>query len=122
MPQIDEMRQSLTVAGCSCIPGKQKLYLQRKHGMNQLRKVEVNVTRKLFKTGNSIVVSIPKDMQDYLSLSEGAEVELTLDRSHRQIVISPVPENDLPGVDETFATQVAEFIEQYRPALEALAK
>ena len=80
------------------------------------------MTRKLFKTGNSVVVSIPKDMQDYLSLSEGAEVELTLDRPHRQIVISPVPKSDLPGVDEAFASQVAEFIDQYRPALEALAQ
>jgi hypothetical protein len=26
------------------------------------------------------------------------------------------------GVDEEFAQQVAEFIEQYRPALEALAR
>lgn len=28
----------------------------------------------------------------------------------------------LPGVDETFAQQVTEFIEEYRPALKALAK
>jgi hypothetical protein len=28
----------------------------------------------------------------------------------------------LPGVDETFARQVSDFIEQYRPALKALAK
>ncbi len=80
------------------------------------------MTRKLFKTGNSVVVSIPKDMQKFLSLREGAEVELTLDRPHRQIVISPVSDNDLPGVDEDFASQVAEFIEEYRPALEALAQ
>jgi len=80
------------------------------------------MTRKLFKTGNSVVVSIPKDMQEFLSLNEGAEVELFLDRPHRQIVIRPVPEDNLAGVDETFASQVAEFIEEYRPALEALAK
>ena len=80
------------------------------------------MTRKLFKTGNSIVVSIPKDMQKFLSLREGAEVELTLDRPHRQIVISPVSDSDLPGVDEDFASQAAEFIEEYRPTLEALAR
>jgi hypothetical protein len=31
-------------------------------------------------------------------------------------------ERTIPGVDEAFARQVAEFIEEYRPALEALAR
>jgi hypothetical protein len=38
-----------------------------------------------------------------------------------QIVITPASLS-LPGIDETFVQQVSEFIEQYRPALEALAK
>jgi hypothetical protein len=37
------------------------------------------------------------------------------------MIIAPVHEV-IPGVDEAFARQVAEFIEQYRPALNALAK
>ena len=77
--------------------------------------------RKLFKTGNSTVVSLPKDTLDFLNLAEGTEVSVELDRERRQIIIAPV-EDILPGVDETFAQQVADFIEQYRPALEALAK
>jgi len=77
--------------------------------------------RKLFKTGNSMVVSLPKDTLDFLNLAEGTEVSVELDRERRQIIIAPV-EGILPGVDETFVQQVAEFIEQYRPALEALAK
>jgi len=44
-----------------------------------------------------------------------------LDQEKRQIVIAPL-DTEIPGVDETFARQIAEFIEQYRPALEALAK
>lgn len=77
--------------------------------------------RKIFKTGNSIVVSLPKDALDFLKLAEGAEVSVELDREQRKITITPV-EGVPAGVDETFARQVAEFIEQYRPALQALAK
>jgi len=81
------------------------------------------VLRKVFKTGNSLVVSLPKDALEMLGVSEGSDVSLDLDREKRQIVISLV-EEPLPvaGVDETFAQQVAAFIEHYRPALEALAK
>ena len=79
--------------------------------------------RKVFKTGNSMVISLPKDALDLLGISEGSDVSLDLDREKRQIVISPV-EGPLAvaGVDETYARQVAAFIDQYRPALESLAK
>jgi putative addiction module antidote len=79
--------------------------------------------RKVFRTGNSIVVSLPREALEYLNIREGAEVELDLDREKRQVILRPV---EMPlaslGVDEDFAHQVAKFIEQYRPALEALAK
>ena len=79
------------------------------------------VLRKIFKTGNSTVVSLPKEALDYLGVMEGAEVSIELDQEERRIIIAPVQEI-ISGVDETFARQVAEFIEQYRPALNALAK
>lgn len=79
--------------------------------------------RKVFKTGNSVVISLPKDALDYLGLEEGVQVSVDLDREKRRIVITPVEKPlAIAGVDETFARQVAEFIEEYRPALEALAK
>ncbi len=78
--------------------------------------------RKVFKTGNSMVVSLPKDALDILGIAEGSEVSLDLDREKHQIVISPVKPFAVAGVDEEFARQVSEFIEQYRPALESLAK
>jgi virulence-associated protein VagC len=106
------------------------------------------MSRKIFKTGNSLVVSLPKETLDYLRLQEGAEVSVELDRERRRIVIQPVqvsfdePTVPVPGryrglkdskgfrsnslskagVDEDFARQVDTFIEQYRPALETLAK
>jgi putative addiction module antidote len=79
--------------------------------------------RKVFKTGNSVVISLPKDALELLGISEGSDVSIDLDREKRQIVISSA-EDPLAraGVDEAFAQQVSEFIDQYRPALEALAK
>jgi len=79
--------------------------------------------RKIFKTGNSVVVSLPKDAIEYLHMREGTEVNVELDRDKRQIVITPSdPELISAGIDPEFSLQVAEFIEQYRPALEELAK
>jgi len=78
--------------------------------------------RKIFKTGNSVVVSLPKEAIEYLQIEEGSEVNIELDRENRQIIIVPADPQQIGGVDQEFARQVAEFIEQYRPALEELAK
>jgi len=76
--------------------------------------------RKVFRTGNSTVISLPREAIDFLHLKEGADVSVELDRENRRIVITPA-ELSLAGVDEDFPRQVAEFIDQYRPVLEALA-
>lgn len=78
--------------------------------------------RKLFRTGNSIVVSLPKDIIAPLGVSEGTDVSVELDRENRQIIIRPVEYPIAGSIDETFARQLAEFIEEYRPALEALSR
>ena len=78
--------------------------------------------RKLFKTGNSIVVSLPKDITEPLGVSEGTDVSVELDRENRQIIIRPANHPIAGNIDENFARQVAEFINEYRPALEALSK
>ena len=79
------------------------------------------MARKIFKTGNSMVVSLPKELLESLSLTNGSEVSVELDKERGEIIITPVRKAP-PGVDQEFARQVAEFIEQYRPALEALAR
>ncbi len=56
--------------------------------------------RKIFKTGNSTVVSLPREMLESLGVRDGSDV----------------------SVDEVFARQVAEFIDEYRSALDALAR
>jgi antitoxin component of MazEF toxin-antitoxin module len=79
--------------------------------------------RKVFKTGNSTVISLPKDVIDPLGVRDGSDVSVELDREHRQIIIRPA---EMPiaaaGVDEEFAHQVSDFIAEYRLALESLAK
>ncbi len=74
--------------------------------------------RKIFKTGNSLVVSLPREILDALGLSAGSEVLLALKEG--KIIVHP-EHQAMPGVDENFAHQVAEFIDEYRPALELLA-
>lgn len=78
--------------------------------------------RKLFRAGNSLVVSIPRDILESLQLSEGKAVSVVLHSQQRQIVISPVEKVVATGIDATFANQVDDFIEKYRPDLDALAK
>jgi putative addiction module antidote len=79
--------------------------------------------RKVFKTGNSLVISLPKDVLELLDITEGSDVSIDLDREKKQVVISPVEEPlAIAGVNVAFARQVAEFIDRYRPALDALAK
>jgi antitoxin component of MazEF toxin-antitoxin module len=79
--------------------------------------------RKVFRTGNSVVISLPHEALEYLDLREGAQVEINLDRENHRLILKPA---EMPlavsGIDAAFARQVAEFIEQYRPALEELAR
>jgi putative addiction module antidote len=82
----------------------------------------LSMQRKVFKSGNSIVVSLPKEYLDALNLTDGDKVSITLDKDGSRIVIDPIDSSlKAAGVDEEFAEQVAEFIDRYRPALEALA-
>jgi len=79
--------------------------------------------RRLFKTGNSTVLSLPKDVLEDLELGEGARVNLEVDREQNRFIVTPVlKQTHLEGVNEDFARQVDEFIQHYRPALEELAK
>jgi antitoxin MazE len=81
----------------------------------------MTMLRKVFKTGNSLVVSLPKEVLDSLGMRDGSDVSVELDRQNRQIMIRPAKLPVAVEVSEEFARQVSEFIEQYRPALETLA-
>jgi len=79
--------------------------------------------RRLFKTGNSIVLSMPKEILESLGLGDGENVSMELDRQQHRVIITPAEKPlVIAGVDEDFARQVDDFISLYRPALEELAK
>ncbi len=79
--------------------------------------------RRLFKSGNSVVLSLPKEILDGLGVTDGESVSLEMDRQQKRVILTPVEKPlAIAGVDEEFARQVNEFIEYYRPALEELAK
>jgi len=77
--------------------------------------------RKIFRTGNSAVVSLPADVLEQVGLALGDSVAVTADPRLKRIIITPV-EDSLPGVRPDLLERVDRFIEQYRPALETLAK
>lgn len=76
---------------------------------------------KLIRTKQGLVVLLPEDTLEILGLTPDSEVSVALRPDLQQIVISPATLPPL-DVDEVFAQQLSEFIEQYRPALEALAE
>jgi antitoxin MazE len=79
------------------------------------------MSRKIFRTGNSVVVSLPADVLDTVGLELGDSVTIVADAEQRQIIITPA-EPSLPGVRPGFLDRVDRFIKEYRPALERLAK
>ncbi len=79
--------------------------------------------RRMFKKGYSVVLSVLREMLENLGLAEGENVSLELDRVQQRMIIKPVEQLlAVPGVDADFAREVNEFIEEYRPALDELAK
>ena len=76
------------------------------------------MARKIFRTGNSTVVSLPADALEAIGLALGDEVAVTADPERRCIIITP---STLPGVHPGLLDRVDRFIESYRPALETLA-
>jgi virulence-associated protein VagC len=82
------------------------------------------VERKLFRTGNSLTVTIPPDAAAELGLRAGVSVEVAIDREHAGLLIRPIPtaSPDESPVSPEFAEWVDGFIDRYGDALRALAK
>lgn len=80
------------------------------------------MTRKVFRSGNSLAVTLPPDAMARLGIGEGSEVAVEEDVEHGGILITPTSMDLAPGITPEFAKQVADFVERYRPALEELAK
>lgn len=79
--------------------------------------------RRLFNSGNSVVLSMPKEYLESLGVAVGDELTLQLDHARKRLILVPMEkEIEKAGIDEAFANQVTEFIDRYRPALEELAR
>jgi antitoxin component of MazEF toxin-antitoxin module len=76
--------------------------------------------QRIIKVGKDLVVALPDIFINSLQLNEGDEVCLIADPGQNRILIHPVGHS--PDIDREFATQASEFIRDYKPALEKLAK
>ncbi|MGB1249105.1 MAG: AbrB/MazE/SpoVT family DNA-binding domain-containing protein [Candidatus Promineifilaceae bacterium] len=79
------------------------------------------MVRKIFKTGNSLVISLPKESLQQLGLTEGSTLNIAFDPKSQQIILEPVV-TLVDDIDAELTQQLDQFIDQYRPALDALAK
>jgi virulence-associated protein VagC len=80
--------------------------------------------RKLFRTGNSLTVTIPPALAAELGLTAGASVEVEIDREHDGLLIRHVvqPASHEQPVTPEFADWVDGFIDRYGEALRTLGK
>lgn len=78
------------------------------------------MTRTIFRSGNSAVVSLPPTVLDILGLAVGDEVNVVADAKQSRIVIQPI--TTTPGkITPAFLDEIDQFIDRYRPALNDLA-
>jgi len=77
------------------------------------------MARKIFQSGNSVVVSLPAEVLEAVGLELGDEVIVTADSEQARIIIAPLL---LPGVRRGFLERVDRFIDDHQPVLETLAQ
>ena len=87
---------------------------------NRLSISEVTVARKIFRSGNSLVVSLPKKALEILGASAGSEVVIKIDSENRRIYIQPASIAS-PDIDDNFEAHIDAFIDEFRTALDSLA-
>ncbi|MEK7595422.1 MAG: AbrB/MazE/SpoVT family DNA-binding domain-containing protein [Patescibacteria group bacterium] len=81
------------------------------------------LTQKLYKNGNSVAVTIPKEYLKELNLKEGALVELDRDAETQTIIISPKATSRVDSsVTPKFLNWLEGFASQYNDVLTKLAK
>ncbi len=77
--------------------------------------------RKIFKAGNSCVVSLPLDMIKGLGLGEGSHVSIEVKREQRELILKPVvvKKNTMPI---EFVRLVDKLLLDYEHTLRGLSK
>ncbi len=77
------------------------------------------MTRKIIKIGSSKGITIPEETMKKLNLQRGEKVEVTFNEKNRVIEVKPAKKE---SEDQQLLKWTKEFIEEYRDALEKLAK
>ncbi len=79
------------------------------------------MVRKIFKMGDSLVISLPDNVVAQLGLQEGDEVSVSVDDAGGRLIVKP-KNAAIAEIDPTFAKQLNEFVEKYGSALKTLSK
>lgn len=77
------------------------------------------LTQKLYKNGNSVAVTIPKEYLKELDLRDGSQV--IVKTRGKELVVAPKAKATAPGVDQKFAQMVDEFINDHEDVLQELS-
>lgn len=78
------------------------------------------LTQKLYRNGNSVAVTIPKEYLEDLKLKEGSEVSVEIKPDG--VMIAPKKLVKAAGVNQKFARMVDEFITEHEDVLQKLSK
>jgi len=77
------------------------------------------LVQKLYKNGNSIAVTIPKEFLKELNLRDGSQV--TVEKNNHQLIVTAKRKVLAGGIDLKFARMVDEFISDHEDVLQELS-
>lgn len=81
------------------------------------------LTQKLYKNGNSVAVTIPKEYLKELNLRDGSEVVVEQDVEDGTIIISGKKRSQIQSnLTPKFLNWLESFNKEYGPALQELAR
>lgn len=80
----------------------------------------IMLTQKLYKNGNSVAVTIPKEYLEDLNLKPGTLV--VVKKEGDELIVTSKKKNLASDVDIKFAKQVEEFINDHQDVLQKLAE
>ncbi len=77
--------------------------------------------RKIFRSGNSLVVALPTETLQQLFLEDGSEVDVALTDDRTGIIVKSAA-HGIARISPEYVSRVDAFIDNYRPALEELSQ
>lgn len=77
--------------------------------------------RKIFKAGNSCVVSLPANMLKTLGIKDGSHVSVEINREQKSIILKPIIVKN-SGMSIDFVRLVDKLLVDYEYALRRLAQ